>query len=93
MKNKEKKVLKEIKFYLSGSHLHILLKDEEKLLSLADLIDDFKIDMNDLKKRDDTSIESITYMEKKCIDELGRLHAYAKKQLNFEDNKLNRIIH
>ena len=93
IKNKVKKSLKEIEFHLSGSHIHIIWKDEERLISIKDLIDTFKNDMDDLKVRDDTDKSIPIYMEEKLIEELGKLQSYAKKILFYADHVQDKIIH
>ena len=93
IKNKIKKPLEEIEFNLSGSHIHIIWKDEERLISIKDLIDAFKNDMDDLKIRDDTDSSMPIYMEEKLIEELGKLQSYAKKTLIDANHVQDKIIH
>ena len=90
MKSKD---IENIKFTLSGDLLMIDFEGQERLLSLEELIDDFKKDMNVLKERDDTDTELVFSMQKGFIDGLSKLHDYAKKHLSFEEHEQDRIIH
>jgi len=63
---------------LSG---HLLMMDwdnKEQLINLKDLVDKFKLDMQKLIKRDDTSTDLILYMDKEFSKGLKELAEYSE---------------
>ena len=71
--------LDEVVVNLSGDLIMLDWKGNEKLISLKDLVDKFKLDMKQLKDSGNTDVEVIEYMDKSFSDKLEELAQYAKE--------------
>ncbi len=81
--------LDEVVVNLSGDLIMLDWDGDEKLISLKDLVDKFKLDMKDLKQRGDTDLEVIEYMDKSFSDKLEELaHDYIE-----EKSEQKKVLH
>ena len=70
--------LDEVVVNLSGDLIMLDWDGDEKLISLKDLVDKFKIDMKELMDRGDTDHDAVEYMDTLFSAKLLELAEYSK---------------